>query len=1038
MLQIFLLTLLLLLSTSMLSAQNLDGNYNPYVNSGTISPSPLLPLQVNGTGIVSFNIGNTGSDPLEIFTDQFITLTITLSFGEPDNVDPIAAIGGTSKDYFSWTYNAGTYTAIQTSVIPANSSGTITIDYKVTSNSASPGSNGFNVNITPAPYQIGINSQDDDQVNSYTYTEIRDYGDAPAVYGSADHTIDFENYLGALVDGESSYLASAAADGDDLSVMDDEDGVIFPATIHQGENINISVTAVGLGRLNAWVDWNGDGDFSDAGEQVASNVVGSDETLNLTVTVPTDAIISAPTFARFRFSPGTLSSSTGSAIGGEVEDYQLNILCAPPIPTLTISETDSSYCAGTSVIFTAGGGTSYDFRIGGVIAQTGSSNIFTTNLLTNGQVVDVIVTDAIGCQATSSGITNTVFALPTPTLSSSENDNAFCLGSPVTFTAGGGTLYDFRIDEASVQTGTSNTYITSSLANNQVLTVMVTNLEGCDSLSTGITNTVYPLPVPTLTSSDADSAFCAGTSITFSATGGVNYDFRVDDLSRQNSGLANFTLSSLTNGQIVDVLVTDNNGCEAVSGGITNTVFELPTVNAGTVLSPICQGSTTVSLGGSVGGSATGGYWSSPQGGVFSPDSASLSATWTPPAGYSGTASLILTSTGGNCGSVSSGKTQLVNPNPQVIITDPADVCSPSTVDLTNASITTGSTAGLTYTYWTDAAATTSLLTPTAATAGTYYLLGTLASTGCSDIAAVTVTVNPTPTAPVVVVTDNCDGTSVLSTSASGSLLWNTGATTSSITVNTPDIFTVNTTIDGCTSADGSGTSSPNTAPAPPVVSSSVIENVCPEITVNISSLVSSIMPTGGSIVYKTTNDPLGVNVSNPAAVGSGSYYIFYQSQDGCYSSGTEVVATINNCPPDLTPTLIVSPNIMHGITSFDLIVKVTELNNENTSGVIVVNIPKDSRWILTDGYVPGLTILGSTPLNNNDWSYSQDAINHIFTSSAVINGGGYSIFGFRVSFDPGNSRGLYSITSQLVSGGGGEERVSNNVDSEKIDYFQE
>ena len=48
----------------------------------------------------------------------------------------------------------------------------------------------------------------------------------------------------------------------------------------------------------------------------------------------------------------------------------------------------------------------------------------------------------------------------------------------------------------------------------------------------------------------------------------------------------------------------------------------------------------------------------------------------------------------------------------------------------------------MTYTYWTNAGATTAYATPTAASAGTYYIKGTDGSNGCYTIESVTVTVN--------------------------------------------------------------------------------------------------------------------------------------------------------------------------------------------------------------------------------------------------------------------------------------------------------
>jgi hypothetical protein len=75
-------------------------------------------------------------------------------------------------------------------------------------------------------------------------------------------------------------------------------------------------------------------------------------------------------------------------------------------------------------------------------------------------------------------------------------------------------------------------------------------------------------------------------------------------------------------------------------------------------------------------------------------------------------------------------------------------------------------------------------------------------------------------------------------------------------------------------------------------------------------------------------------------------------------------------------------------------------------------------------------------PLNNIDWAYSESPTHHIFQSTVVIPSGGFSYFGFSAAWNSGQTQGIYTITSQIDSWSGGEDRIDNNSDAEKLDYF--
>ena len=155
-----------------------------------------------------------------------------------------------------------------------------------------------------------------------------DFGDAPDSYGSslgasgARHAIS-SLYLGFSVDAEADAYAFPLSD--DLSdESNDDDGVSFPTGFEIGNESLITASVSGSGGyLNAWIDWDGDGQFEDD-EQIVDGVAVAEGTTNLLVDVPVWAMV-GDTWARFRISTFANIGPTGGVSDGEVEDYPLTV-----------------------------------------------------------------------------------------------------------------------------------------------------------------------------------------------------------------------------------------------------------------------------------------------------------------------------------------------------------------------------------------------------------------------------------------------------------------------------------------------------------------------------------------------------------------------------------------------------------------------------------------------------------------------------------------------------------------------------------------
>ena len=245
------------------------------------------------------------------------------------------------------------------------------------------------------------------------------------------------------------------------------------------------------------------------------------------------------------------------------------------------------------------------------------------------------------------------------------------------------------------------------------------------------------------------------------------------------------------------------------------------------------------------------------------------------------------------CKGASKTFTITVNPIPDVATPSNQTKCNNTSIDAINFSGTVSGTAFK----WTNdntgiglaASGTGNISAFTALNTSTVPLVANLTVTpeanGCSGTPVTfTITINPTPVTPIVNVVNNC-GNSVLSTTATGNLLWSTGATTSSITVTTAGNYTVSQTAGGCSSLAGSGLATPNPQPSAPIIK---VDNNCGFSILSTTSTGTLLWSTGAT--------------SNAINVRSAGTYTVTRTVNGCTSTVSSAVAA-----PSAAPVLTVN-----------------------------------------------------------------------------------------------------------------------------------
>ncbi len=166
------------------------------------------------------------------------------------------------------------------------------------------------------------------------YNTKKDNNGAAHLRYDFDENNQVDITLGTEWDTDDGTLQNTAATADDITnTPNDEDGVTLNTTMKPGTNENITISTTldpgsDLTTVNvyAWIDWNRNGDWSDAGEQIVSAAAVTANTgLTYPVTVPPGASMGY-TYMRVRVCSGTeCNTPVGEAPNGEVEDYRIFI-----------------------------------------------------------------------------------------------------------------------------------------------------------------------------------------------------------------------------------------------------------------------------------------------------------------------------------------------------------------------------------------------------------------------------------------------------------------------------------------------------------------------------------------------------------------------------------------------------------------------------------------------------------------------------------------------------------------------------------------
>jgi protocatechuate 3,4-dioxygenase beta subunit len=641
------------------------------------------------------------------------------------------------------------------------------------------------------------------------------------------------------------------------------------------------------------------------------------------------------------------------------------------VPSASASNDGPLTCVKTSVTLTANPatGVTYSWSGGGTnrtkaVTTAGTYTVTVTNLSNNCTAV---------ATTTVTGDTSV------PSASASNDGPLTCVKTSVTLTANPATGVTYSWSGG----GTNRT---KAVTTTGTYTVTVTNTSnGCTAVASTIVT--GDTSVPSASASNNGPLTCAKSSVTLTANPatGVTYSW--------SGGGTNRTKAVASSGTYTVTVTNISNGCTAVATTTVTQDVTVPNASADNIGGPLTCVTNSVTIR------------------AF-PNDASLSYSWSGPAGYAATSRTNIVSTPGSyavtvtnptngCSATASTTVSQDISNPTASATNDG----PITCAKTSVILTANPATGVTYA-WSGGG---SLRTKTVTTAGTYTVTVTSTTNGCTAVATTTVT-GDTSVPSASAGNDGpltCIKTSVILTAnpATGvTYLWSGGGTNRTKTVTTAGTYTVTVTSNsnGCT-ALATTTVAENT-----ITPNASADNIGGPLTCIDNSVTIRAFPNIATYTY-TWSGPGGYTATsrtNNVSVAGNYTVTVTDSQNGCTaSSSTAVLQDVSiptaNAGPDKTicngtnTTLTATGNGSYRWSTAATTASITV--NPTTTTTYTVTVTGANGCTASDAVVVTVTPLPSSGLTGpNEICVDEYAV---FNASPVVSGATYSW-----TFDGGTS----------------------------------